>query len=144
MATDDKEYDLDTAEGMHNYVVDKVREGLTHERTKEDVQQARTRLLDQYDDATAFHLKDAEKCGAEIGDMKMTAEFWFNKELGAWELENLRSNQGIKLKHPIKRIYARFNADLGDPKEHKEDYPDSCECFACEALRGVECDGRSD
>lgn len=94
-----------TEEEIVQQVVDKVREGLILERTKEDLQKSRAGFLELYDEATAIHLEEAEKCGAEIGVMKMTAEFRFNKKLGAWEIVELHQRFPMDLPNlPIKRL----------------------------------------
>lgn len=102
-------------EEMVQYVQDKIREGLDKAvmgRTKEDRQASRTKMLELYDDATAFHLEKAEKWGAEVGDMKMTAEFRFNKELGTWELETLQQRYPVDLPNmPIKSIRGVYTVD---------------------------------
>lgn len=108
-----------TEEDMIQFVQDKICETLiSHEKTKEDVQASRNNMFKLYDAATTFHLEEAEKCGAEIGDMKMTVEFLFNKELGAWELLALRQRFPVDLPNfPIKRLVGVYTVD---PKFWKE------------------------
>lgn len=98
-----------TEEEMVQFVHDSIREGFNP--TKESKQRSRASFLSTYDEATAQHLKEAEDCGAEIGDMKLTVEFRFNKELGTWEISHLQERFPMDLPHPIKRLYGVYTVD---------------------------------
>ena len=105
-----EDYDLDTEEGQRAFVTDSIRKGFNP--TREDKQRGRSSLLNMYDAATASHLEEAEKRGAEIGPMKMTAEFWFNKELGVWELQELKQRYPVDLPNfPIQYLRGVYTVD---------------------------------